>query len=111
MFDIGFQELILLLGLGLMVLGPERLPRVVKQLGGWIGKARRMARSVSAQIQEQLDDTDTDIESIIDPDKQKTPASYNRPGVDDLKPASSTSSETDQAANIDNPADRSAHGK
>lgn len=98
MFDIGFQELILLLGLGLMVLGPERLPRVVKQLGEWIGKARRMARSVSAQIQDQLDDADADIGSIIDPDKDSTPVSYSRPGVDDLKPASSTSDDKDQSA-------------
>ncbi len=111
MFDIGFQELILLLGLGLMVLGPERLPRVVKQIGGWIGKARRMARSVSAQIQEQLDDADMDIESIIDPDKHNNPATYSRPGIDDLKPASSASSDKDGAANVKTPADHSAHGQ
>jgi len=111
MFDIGFQELILLLGLGLMVLGPERLPRVVKQLGGWIGKARRMARTITAQIQDQIDDADVDIESIIDPDKQNTPASYNRPGVDDLKPVSPASSDKDQAASVKTPADQSAHGQ
>lgn len=111
MFDIGFQELILLLGLGLMVLGPERLPRVVKQLGGWIGKARRMARSISTQIQDQIDDADVDIESIIDPDKHNTAANYNRPGVDDLKPVSPTSSDKDEAASVKTPADQSAHGQ
>ena len=111
MFDIGFQELILLLGLGLMVLGPERLPRVVKQLGGWIGKARRMARSVSAQIQDQIDDANIDVESIIDPDKHRDPVSHNRPGIDDLKPSAATSNKQDQPATPKTPSDPSAHGQ
>lgn len=109
MFDIGFQELILLLGLGLMVLGPERLPRVVKQLGGWVGKARRMARSISDQIQDQLDDSELDVESILDPEQRSTPATYSRPGVDDLKPTSASSSDGDQAEHAKSPADPSAH--
>ena len=42
MSGIGFSELIILFVIGLIVLGPERLPRVANQLGGWIGQARRM---------------------------------------------------------------------
>lgn len=55
MFDIGFWELIFLFGLGLLVLGPERLPRVAAQLGNWAGQARRMARSLTSQIRDELD--------------------------------------------------------
>ncbi|MFP3367334.1 Sec-independent protein translocase protein TatB, partial [Pseudoalteromonas sp. SIMBA_148] len=36
MFDIGFGELILVLVIGLVVLGPERLPVAVKTVAGWI---------------------------------------------------------------------------
>ena len=37
MFDIGFWELAILFGLGLVVLGPEKLPKVASQVGNWAG--------------------------------------------------------------------------
>lgn len=40
MFDIGFAELSLIFVLGLLVLGPERLPKVARTLGYWFGRAR-----------------------------------------------------------------------
>mgnify|MGYP003447109579 CR=1 FL=1 len=45
MFEIGFWELALLAVLGLVVLGPEKLPKVASQLGRYAGQARRMART------------------------------------------------------------------
>lgn len=86
MFDIGFWEVILLFGLGLMILGPERLPKVAMQLGNWAGQARRMARTLTSQIRDELD---VDLNKPFDAKYQapaQTPASYSRPGVDDLKP-------------------------
>lgn len=52
MFEVGFSELTLIMVLALVVLGPERLPKVVSQVGRWMGRARAMAR----QFREQLDD-------------------------------------------------------
>ena len=78
MFDVGFWELIILFGLGLVILGPERLPKVAMQLGNWAGQARRMARSLTTQIRDELD-----LNKPYTP-----PQSYNRPGMDDLKPKS-----------------------
>lgn len=40
MFDIGFAELTLIFIIGLVVLGPERLPTVARTLGHWLGRAR-----------------------------------------------------------------------
>ena len=54
MFGIGFQELILLSLIGLIVLGPERLPRVANQIGGWLGQARRMTRVMKRQLEDEL---------------------------------------------------------
>jgi sec-independent protein translocase protein TatB len=57
MFDIGFSEILVIFILALIVLGPEKLPRVVREVGRWVGRARAMAR----QFQEQLEDeVDTD---------------------------------------------------
>ncbi|MDP6436282.1 MAG: Sec-independent protein translocase protein TatB [Gammaproteobacteria bacterium] len=59
MFDIGFWELAILFGLGLMVLGPERMPRVAAQLGRWAGQARSMARNLTQQFREELEPLET----------------------------------------------------
>lgn len=58
MFGIGGQELVLLMVIGLIVLGPERLPRIANQVGGWLGQARRMTRVMKRQLEEELDFSD-----------------------------------------------------
>ena len=55
MFGIGGQELVLLMIIGLIVLGPERLPRIANQMGSWLGQARRMTRVMKRQLEEELD--------------------------------------------------------
>jgi len=54
MFDVGFSELLLLAIIGLLVLGPERLPKVARTLGGLTRKARsswlNLKRSIEAEI-------------------------------------------------------------
>lgn len=54
MSGIGFFELIILSLIGLIVLGPERLPRVANQLGNWLGQARRMTRVMKRQLEDEL---------------------------------------------------------
>ena len=83
MFDIGFWELVILFGLGLIILGPERLPKVAMQIGNWAGQARRMARTLTAQMRDELD-----LNRPYTP-----PQTYNRPGMDDLKPGASSADE------------------
>ncbi|MEY2625636.1 MAG: twin-arginine translocase subunit TatB [Gammaproteobacteria bacterium] len=58
MFEVGFSELLLIMGLALLVLGPEKLPKVVGQIGRWMGRARAMAR----QFREQLEDETAEID-------------------------------------------------
>ena len=58
MFDIGFSELSLLAVLGLLILGPERLPGVARVLGGYLRKARRTWNTVKAEIETELATTD-----------------------------------------------------
>lgn len=55
MFDVGFWEIILIFGLGLMVLGPEKLPRIAAQLGRWVGRARRTASQLRWQLEREID--------------------------------------------------------
>ena len=55
MSGIGGSEFILLCLIGLLILGPERLPRVARQIGAWLGKARQMTRSLQRQLEEEVD--------------------------------------------------------
>ena len=54
MFDIGFSELVMIGLVSLLVIGPERLPKVARIAGFWIGKSRAMMASVKAEIKQEL---------------------------------------------------------
>ncbi len=54
MFDIGFGELLLVMVIGLVVLGPERLPVAVKTVAGWIRALRSLAANVQNELAQEL---------------------------------------------------------
>ena len=54
MFDIGFPELLLVSVVTLLVLGPERLPEALRNLGLWLGRARRSFSRVKTEIEREI---------------------------------------------------------
>lgn len=54
MTGIAGSELILLLLIGLVILGPQRLPKIASQVGSWVGQARRMTRAMKRQLEDEL---------------------------------------------------------
>ncbi len=52
--DIGFSEIALLAVLGLLVLGPEKLPKVARTIGGYVRKGRQAWDSVRSEIEAEL---------------------------------------------------------
>ncbi|MDP9065736.1 MAG: Sec-independent protein translocase protein TatB [Pseudomonadota bacterium] len=54
MLDFGFSEILLTSAIALVVLGPERLPKVARQVGNWMGRARSMARQLSEQLEREV---------------------------------------------------------
>lgn len=54
MFDIGFFELVVIAVVGLLVLGPERLPQAVRTLGLYIGRIRKAVSGIQQEVNEQL---------------------------------------------------------
>ncbi len=88
-----FQEVFLLIVIGLVVLGPKRLPQVANQLGSWLGQARRMTRMMKRQLEDEINfDLDqVNLEKQLGLDD--SPASTAKPSVgqpafvQDKKPA------------------------
>ena len=54
MFDVGFSELLLIGIVGLVVFGPERLPRLVREVSGWIHKIRTVVHSAKSEIDREF---------------------------------------------------------
>jgi sec-independent protein translocase protein TatB len=69
MFDIGWSELMVIAVVAIVVIGPKDLPRVMRLVGQWSGKLKRMARDFQGQFNEalreaELDDVRKDVEAI-----------------------------------------------
>ncbi|MCW8873101.1 Sec-independent protein translocase protein TatB [Pseudomonadota bacterium] len=90
MFDVGFAELLLLSLVGLLVLGPERLPKVARTLGGMARKARgswlSLKRTIEAEMraeelkeplrhfEKELKTTIDDVKSGVNPVSKPSPS-------------------------------------
>ena len=53
MFDMGFWELVLIFVVALVVVGPERMPQLIRTTGQWIGRAQRIARELRAEFERE----------------------------------------------------------
>jgi sec-independent protein translocase protein TatB len=85
MFEVGFTELLLIFALALIVLGPEKLPKLAQQVGRWVGRARAMARQFRDQLEEEAHNLETkvsidpDIDTSLEPKPATPPASTATP--------------------------------
>ena len=99
MFDVGFFEIVLLSFLGLVILGPERLPVVARTLGNWVRRGRRMAQEFQRELEKEVDlqsirELKSDIEQASQPfeDAARTLDDGNRILSDSLEKQLSDSS-------------------
>jgi sec-independent protein translocase protein TatB len=90
MFDIGFSELLVIGVVALIVIGPERLPRVARTVGHLAGRLQRYVADVKADINREMEldelrkmrdsvqEAATSIESSVQQELQKTETDLNR---------------------------------
>lgn len=92
MFDVGFFELLLIGVVALLVIGPERLPKVARQAGMWVGRARRFVGSVKQDIDREIQAEE--YKRLLDEQNLKNPLHEiiedTRKGIDDIKQSGST---------------------
>ena len=64
MLDFGFWELVTVLLVALLVVGPDRLPGLARNVGLWIGKARRFVGDIKSEIDQEL--ASEELEKALD---------------------------------------------
>jgi len=85
MFDVSFGELILIGVIALVVIGPERLPKVARTVGHLLGRAQRYVNDVKTDIQREIDLSEVNsIKSQIEDAAKNVKASMHE-AADDLR--------------------------
>lgn len=94
MFDIGFSELLVIGVVALIVIGPEKLPRVARTIGHLVGRMQRYVADVKADINKEIELEElrkmrdemqkaaSDIETSVTAEVAKTQAELDRAGED-----------------------------
>jgi sec-independent protein translocase protein TatB len=104
MFDIGYMELLVIAIVALVVIGPKDLPRVMRTVGEWVGRARGMARHFRSGVDTMIRESELEemekkwrdenarilaehpfAEPLTDPEALQAPAEL--PPPDDAFPA------------------------
>lgn len=73
MFEVGFSEILMVALVALLVIGPEKLPKVARMAGFWVAKTRRAITAVKQEINEEFQA------------EELRQALKNRTGVDDFQ--------------------------
>jgi len=104
MFDIGWSELVVIAVVALIAIGPKELPGVLRMVGQWMGKARKMASEFQGQFQEAMREAEmADLKKSFD--EVKDVATGLSP-VNALTSLQKDVSDSLQIGDIDNPADK-----
>src|SRR4051812_544022 len=98
MFDIGFSELLVIGVVALIVIGPERLPRVARTIGHLVGRLQRYVSDVKADINREIELDElrkmrdsmqkaaSEMQSSVDAELNKTAADLNQAAAGEPKP-------------------------
>ena len=90
MFDIGWSELVVIGIVALIAIGPKELPSVLRTVGQWMGKVRRMASEFQGHFQEAMREAEmADLKKSVD---EMTDAAK---GFTDFDPLASVKKEVD----------------
>ena len=100
MFDIGWSELLVIAVVALIAIGPKELPGVLRMVGQWMGKARKMAAEFQGQFQEAMREAEmADLKKSFDEVKEAATGFAGANVMTELK------KDVTDALAIDKPAD------
>ncbi|HEK2899441.1 Sec-independent protein translocase protein TatB [Proteus terrae] len=99
MFDIGFSQLLLVMVIGLVFLGPERLPVAVKTIAGWVRALRSLAANVQNELTQELklQELQESLKKVEEKANLQTLSPELKASMDELKEAAQSLKQTYQA--------------
>ena len=81
MFDIGWSELVVIAVVALIAIGPKELPGVLRMVGQWMGKARKMAGEFQGQFNEAMREAEMeDVKKAFD-DIKDTASGFSKTNI------------------------------
>ncbi|WP_109419215.1 Sec-independent protein translocase protein TatB [Proteus terrae] len=98
MFDIGFSQLLLVMVIGLVFLGPERLPVAVKTIAGWVRALRSLAANVQNELTQELklQELQESLKKVEEKANLQTLSPELKASMDELKEAAQSLKQTYQ---------------
>src|ERR1700758_5404040 len=100
MFDIGWSEIVVIAVVALIAIGPKELPGVLRMVGQWMGKARKMAAEFQGQFQEAMREAEmADLKKSFD-EVREAATGLSKGGI-----MSSLTRDVTEALQIDKPVD------
>jgi len=107
MFDIGWSEFLVIAVVALIAIGPKELPGVLRTIGQWMGKARRMAAEFQGQFQEAMREAEmADLKKSFDEVKEAASGFTSGGGV--MTSLQKDVSEALRIDDVDKPAETTA---
>jgi len=93
MFEIGFQEIVLIAVIALLVVGPQEFPALVRNIGSWLGKIRQFMGAVKTEFEREINKADeikrlmtkemevAEHHKHLDPHRRASPAQDDMPSI------------------------------
>src|SRR6201990_1995800 len=107
MFDIGWSELVVIAVVALIAIGPKELPGVLRMVGQWMGKARKMAAEFQGQFQEAMREAEmADLKKSFDEVKEAASGLTSGGGL--MTPLQKDVPEALRIDDVDKPAETTA---
>ncbi|KIZ38861.1 MULTISPECIES: Sec-independent protein translocase protein TatB [Rhodopseudomonas] len=104
MFDFGWSELVLIAVVALIAIGPKELPGVLRMVGQWVGKARRMASDFQGQFNEAMREAElSDLKQTFDEVKESATKFGSDNVMTSLQKDVSAAMNIDKVESIDTP--------
>lgn len=102
MFNVGAGELLVILLVALIVLGPEKLPETARKIGNVMGEVRRMSAGFQEEVRSAMDTPAQAVQSIAAPSPAAaSPAAADRDADDEILPIDPTGAAAPEATSDD----------
>jgi Tat protein translocase TatB subunit len=105
-FDLGFQELVVIFVVALLVFGPKKLPELARNMGKGLGQLRKAMLDIKSEVEKEVEETSSAVKHEVPSWKDTKAADHSSIGTIEAKEEAAASAE--EGAASDSGPDREA---